>query len=64
MNFLIFRDFFQIFLNLFSIFNVKNNLKMAKKGVYFRAGPRGCDMALRATWQSHTDPRECLHSTM
>ena len=50
MNFLIFRDFFQIFLNLFLIFNVKNNLKMAKKGVYFHAGPRGCDVALRATW--------------
>ena len=25
--------------------------------VYFRADPRGCDVALRATWQRHAGPR-------
>ena len=25
--------------------------------VYFRAGPRGCDVALTATWQRHAGPR-------
>ena len=24
--------------------------------------PRGCDMARKATWQCHADPRECLRS--
>ena len=30
---------------------------MAKKGVNIRAGPRGCDVALKATWQRHAGPR-------
>ena len=25
--------------------------------------PRGCDMACKATWQCHADPREHLHGT-
>ena len=43
--------------------------KNGKKGVIFpqelRADvvrdPRGCDMARKATWQCHADPREHLH---
>ena len=31
--------------------------KNAKKGLLFRAGSRGCDVALRATWQHHASPR-------
>ena len=42
------------------IFNVKNDFKISKKGVYIRVGPRGCDVALRATWQCHAGPRERL----
>ena len=26
---------------------------MAKKGLIFTQDPRGCDVGLRATWQSH-----------
>ena len=29
-------------------------------GYVFAGDPRGCDVALRATWQSHADPRERL----
>ena len=39
------------------IFNVKNDLKIKQKGGFIRAGPRGCDVALRATWQHHVGPR-------
>ena len=44
-EFSIFRDFFRIFLNLFQFLNDKNELKKGKKRFYFRAGPRGCDVA-------------------
>ena len=60
MNFLILGIFFQIFLNLFSIFKWLKNKKMAKTGLYFARDPRGCDVARKATWQSHADPRERL----
>ena len=30
---------------------------MQKKGFIFRAGPRGCNVALRAMWQHHASPR-------
>ena len=60
MIFTIFRDFsvfFRIFktvsLILFSIFNNKNKKKL-KKGA---RDPRGCDVARKATWQRHADPR-------
>ena len=56
-EFSIFRDFFWIFLNLFQFLNDKNELKKGKKQFNFRAGPRGCDVALRATWQCHVSPR-------
>ena len=64
MNFLIFRDFSTFFMNLFLILSVKNNLKRGKKGLIFAQDPRGCDVALKATWQSQADPRERLCGAM
>ena len=54
MNFLIFRDFFEIFVNLFFIFNVKNNLKMAKKMGSFL---RGTTWMRRGTHGHVAEPR-------
>ena len=34
-----------------------------QKGDIFRANTRGCDVARKALWQSHADPRECLRGT-
>ena len=48
--FLTFNDFI-FHLNRFKI--NKNN----KKIFILRAGPRGCDVARKATWQRHADPR-------
>ena len=58
MNFSIFRDFFLDFLKQFFLFYfrflvIKLN-KNIKKGA---RGPRGCDVARKATWQRHVDPR-------
>ena len=39
MNFLIFRDLFHIFLNLFRFLNNKNELRKGQKAGLFRAGP-------------------------
>ena len=39
---------------LFSIFNNKNKCKKIKKGA---RDPRGYDVARKATWQRHADPR-------
>ena len=39
---------------LFSIFN---NKKINKKIKKWARGPRGCDVACKATWQRHVDPR-------
>ena len=66
-----FQDFFKCFWNLFFIFTDFNSFKMAKMGVNFpheqRADvawdPRGCDMARKAMWQRHEDPRERLCGT-
>ena len=30
---------------------------MTKRILFFVRVPRGCDVALRATWQRHADPR-------
>ena len=38
----------------------KNNKKNKKRGLIFARDPRGCDVARKATWQSHADPRERL----
>ena len=52
----IFSVFFRIF--LIFIFYLKPFLKKIKKNVLVCArDPRGCDVALRATWQRHADPR-------
>ena len=61
MNFLIFRDFSGFFLNYFRFLMIKSELKRLKRGYIFTRDPRGCDVALRATWQRHAGPRECLH---
>ena len=53
MIFTIFRDFSDF---IFDLKRLKINKKW-QKVVYFRAGPRGCDVALRATWQRHAGPR-------
>ena len=42
---------------LFSIFN---NKKLNKKIKKWARGPRGCDVARRATWQRHADPAQRL----
>ena len=34
---------------------------MAKRGFIFARDPRGCDVAGKATWQSHANPRKRLH---
>ena len=64
MNFPIFRDFsrfFWNFPNLFLIFKeFKTIKKRAKRGLIFARVPRGCDVARKATWQSHAGPRESL----
>ena len=58
MNFLIFRDFSAFFRINFVIFNVKNELKISKKGFNFARDPRGCDVTRKATWQCHAGPRD------
>ena len=53
-----FQGFFRIFLLLFSIENhFEKNKKNKKRGLDFAGVPRGCDVALRATWQRHAGPR-------
>ena len=44
-----FRDFFRFNFDL-------NKIKMNKKGAKSARVPRGCDMARKATWQSHANP--------
>ena len=50
-------------MNLFKyIFDFKSikTIKNKQKGLLITRGPRGCDVARKATWQSHADPRERL----
>ena len=58
MNFLflgIFSGFLkQFFLFYFRFLIIKINKKIKKGGA---RGPRGCDVARKATWQRHADPR-------
>ena len=52
------KDFFWIFLIYFMIFlMLKIRFKNAKMVYIFARDPRGCDVALRATWQRHAGPR-------
>ena len=39
---------------------IKTIIKKAKTSFVFARDPRGCDVAHKATWQSHTGPRERL----
>ena len=53
-----FRDFFYIFPDfLIFIFYLKPFLKKIKNVLVCARDPLGCDVALRATWQRHADPR-------
>ena len=45
------------------IFKLFKTIKNMKKGCIFRASRRGCDVARKATWQSHTDSLKCLRGT-
>ena len=46
-----------VFSEFISIFNNKNELKNGKKRINSTRVPRGCDVALKATWQRHAGPR-------
>ena len=53
-------------MNLFKyIFDFKliKNKKRGKKGLIIAWDLCGCDVARKATWQSHADPRERLRGT-
>ena len=52
-----FRDFFWIFPNFSDLNFYLKTLKINIKKVKSARGPRGCDVARKATWQSHADPR-------
>ena len=53
-----FRIFKLFYFILFSIFKpVFNNKKNKNKNKKWAQGPHGCDVACKATWQRHTDPR-------
>ena len=49
-EFFYFEGFFPDFFEFISIFNNKNELKNRKKRINSARVPRGCDVALRATW--------------
>ena len=56
MNFLIFSDFSGFIFDL----NILKTIKNIKKGFNFARDPRGCNVACKATWQSHAGPRKRL----
>ena len=43
---------------IFDLNLLKTIKKMIKRGFIFTRDPRGCDVARKATWQSHAGPRE------
>ena len=53
-------EFSEFIFDLNLLKTIKNRLK---RGYIFARDPHGCDVARKATWQSHTDPRECLRGT-
>ena len=55
-----FLEFFWIYLRVFSILKVFKSIKKGKNGLFIAQDLHGCDVARKATWQSHMDPRECL----
>ena len=56
-NFQGFSGFFWIFMNFIFDFKCLKEFKKMQKAFNIRAGPHGCDVALRATWQRHAGPR-------
>ena len=61
MNFIIFRDFSRIFLNLFKyIKSIKSIKRLNKKGFINCVGPTWMRRGTEAMWQGQTDPRERL----
>ena len=60
MNFLIFRDFLDFSEFIFEFTSFKTIKNIIKRRLFFARDPRGCDVARKATWQSHADPRERL----
>ena len=57
-NFRDFSGFFRIFMNfIFYLKTFKINKKIAKKRLHFARDPCGCDVACKAMWQRHADPR-------
>ena len=64
MIFTIYRNFSGIFLILIkfisNFYHLKRLNKMQKLSLS-RSSPRGCDVAVRATWQRHADPRVCAY---
>ena len=60
MNFLIFRVFIEFSEFIFDLNILKTIKKLLKRGLIFVRVPRGCDVARKATWQSHAGPRERL----
>ena len=60
MNFLIFRDFSRIFRIYFRFKSFKIIKKRIKRGFIFARVTCGCDVARKATWQSHAGPHEHL----
>ena len=61
MIFTTFRDFSEFFLTfndfIFYLNRFKINKNNKKKYLFCARGPRGCDVARKATWQRHADPR-------
>ena len=48
---------------IFGLNLLKTNKKRLKRGLIFAQVPRGCDVACKATWQSHSGPRKRLRGT-
>ena len=61
MNFLIIRVFYRNFRIYFRFKSFKIIKKRIKRGFIFAQVPRGCDVACKATWQSHAGPGERRH---
>ena len=59
MIFTTFRDFSEFFLifNDFIFYLNRFKINKNKKKIFCARDPRGCDVARKATWQRHADPR-------
>ena len=52
-----FKVFFWIFPDFYDFIFYLKTFKINKKNAKSARVPRGCDVACKATWQSHADPR-------